>query len=112
LDGTLSRLCKRSFFQRFTSLVTTRREWLPVVQPHVQNGLVSYKNVKKAAQDFEEAKEMLQSSLIAARLGQWVKKPLEQDGFEIYFANERTVEVVDAPVLSSSTLPSFDPLSL
>ena len=114
MDGTSSRLCKRSFFQRFTSLVSTRREWLPVVQSYVQNGIISYKNVKKAAHGFEEAKEMLQSSLIVARLGQWVKKPLEQDGFEIYFENDRLVaaEVVDAPGLSSSTTPSFDPLSL
>ena len=92
MDGTSSRLCKRSFFQRFTSLVSTRREWLPVVQPHVQNGSISYKNVKKGAKKFKKANKVLQSLLICKGLGQWVKKPLKQDGFEIdIFENERIV---------------------
>ena len=51
----------------------------------VENGRVTYTSLKRAAQAFGEAKEMFQSSFMIARLGQWVKKPLEQDSFEVPF---------------------------
>ncbi len=48
-DGLLSRLCKRAFFQRFTSAVSSLPEWIPVVEPLVKGGRIVYKNVKEAA---------------------------------------------------------------
>jgi hypothetical protein len=85
LDGTPSRLSKRHFFFRFMALASTNLEYKSLVQKHVRNGNVSYSSLKKAAQAFGIAKEMLQSSFMIARLGQWVKKPLEQDSFEVPF---------------------------
>ena len=48
-----------------------------------------YQTVKRAARAFGEAKEMLQSALVTARYGQWIKKPLEQDMFELSFEMSR-----------------------
>lgn len=42
-----------------------------------------YASFKRAARAFDEAKEKLQASLFSAKYGKWVKKPLEQDQFEI-----------------------------
>ena len=85
MDGSPSRLSKRHFFYRFTALASSNPEFKSLVQNHVRNGNVSYISLKKAAQAFGEAKEMFQSSFMIARLGQWVKKPLEQDSFEVPF---------------------------
>ena len=82
MDGSLSRLCKRAFFQRFTSAVSSLPEWTPVVEPLVKEGRITYDEVKKAAERYGEAKEALTSSLAAAGLGDWVGKPKEQDTFE------------------------------
>ena len=65
------------------------------------NGHVMYNAVKRSARSFAEAKGVLQSALITARLGQWIKKPLEQDTFEIPFEINRTVVTEDQPSYSS-----------
>ena len=67
------------------ALASTNPEYNSLVQKHVRNGNVSYISLKKAAQAFGAAKDMLQLSFMIARLGQWVKKPLEQDSFEVPF---------------------------
>jgi hypothetical protein len=95
LDGTPSRLSKRHFFFRFMALATTNLEYKSLVQKHVRNGNVSYNSLKKAAQAFGIAKEMLQSSFMIARLGQWVKKPLEQDSFEVPFDGSQPSDDLD-----------------
>jgi len=61
------------------------------------NGTVMYQSVKRAARGFGEAKEMLQSALVIARLGQWIKKPLEQDTFELPFEISRSEIVLKSP---------------
>lgn len=83
MDGSSSQLCKRQFFQRFGALVSGNVEWRRLIEAHKRNGRVEYKALKRAAREFGEAKEMLQSSLVIGRLGTWVKKPVEQDSFEI-----------------------------
>jgi len=82
VDGSLSRVCKRAFFQRFTSAVSSLPEWIPVVEPLVIGGRITYEDVKKAAKGYGEAKEALTSSLTDAGLGHWVRKPKEQGTFE------------------------------
>ncbi|KAK4036858.1 hypothetical protein OUZ56_028895 [Daphnia magna] len=91
LDGSPSRLSKRHFFYRFVALACANVEHRSLLQKHVKNGHVTYLSLKQAAQAFGEAKEMLQSSLVIARLGQWIKKPLEQDSFEIPFDGSQLV---------------------
>ena len=81
-DGSLSRLCKRAFFQRFTSAVSSLPEWIPVVEPLVKGGRIIYKDVKEAAKRYGQAKEELTMLFAVAGLGHWVKKPKEQDTFE------------------------------
>ncbi len=92
MDGTSSRLSKRYFFHRFTALASTNPNRRNLVTKHVKNGHVTYISLKRAAQAFGEAKQMLQSSLVIARLGQWVKKPLEQDSFEIAFDEGQVIK--------------------
>jgi len=53
-----------------------------VVEPLVKGGQITYEDVKNAAERYGEAKEALTSSLEAAGLGHWVKKPKEQDTSE------------------------------
>lgn len=91
MDGSLSRLCKRRFLESFITLAAGSPEWRRmVIDPHLRDGRVEYRGLKKAAREFGEAKEMLQSLLVVARMGQWVKKPLEQDGFELAFEAEQS----------------------
>ncbi|CAL1276017.1 unnamed protein product [Larinioides sclopetarius] len=80
-SGQVSRLSKRSFFQRFVNIYDRL--------PHIMNfetpapGLyASYKGVVKHYQD---AKRALTSALSDAGLGNWVKKPIEQNEFELVF---------------------------
>ena len=42
-----------------------------------------YCEAKKAAADFQSAKEQLFVSFKKAELGKWVKKPMEQDEFSL-----------------------------
>lgn len=65
----------------------------------MKNGHLAYVSLKKAARAFEEAKETFQASFSVAKLGHWVKKPLEQDSFEIR---------VDGSQISETSGPSVE----
>jgi len=90
-DGSTSRVSKRSLFERFVSLVTnpSAGEWansMLMMEPHVsEDGRVSYLTLKRAARDFRQALDRFQTHLTKEGRGRWVKKPIEQDGFEILF---------------------------
>ncbi|KAF8764151.1 double-stranded RNA-specific editase 1-like isoform X2 [Argiope bruennichi] len=80
-SGQVSRLSKRSFFQRFLNIYDRL--------PHIINyetpkpGLYAlYKNV---VQHYQVAKRVLTSAFSDAGLGNWVKKPIEQNEFELLF---------------------------
>lgn len=93
-DGLSSSLSKRSFLQRFTALAINNHNRKALVEQHLEDGRLSYISLKKAAQSYGEAKDMFQSSFTIARLGQWVKKPLEQDHFEIpYDGNQMSCDI-------------------
>lgn len=55
---------------------------------------MSYVSLKQAAREFNEAKQMMISMLLNAKLGRWVKKPPEQDCFDL---------VVDAAISTNTT---------
>ena len=80
----MSRLTKRRFFERFIALASTRPDWQSLIEVHASSKKqLMYASFKRAARAFDEAKEKLQASLFSAKYGKWVKKPLEQDQFEI-----------------------------
>ena len=90
-DGSTSRVSKRSLFERFISLVSgpSAGEWVNsilLMEPHVsEDGQISYLSLKRAARDFRQALDRFQTHLTKEGRGCWVKKPIEQDGFEISF---------------------------
>jgi len=71
VDGSLSRLCKRAFFQRFTSAVSSLPEWIPVVELLVKEGRITYNEVKKAAKRYGEAKEAPKMAYFIT-CGRWI----------------------------------------
>lgn len=111
MDGSPSRLSKRHFFHRFTALVSVNNDRRALVEEHVKNGQVTYVSLKRAAQAFGEAKEVLQSSFVVSKYGEWIKKPLEQDSFEIPF---QLCPAIESPVAddgrSASPAHSISPL--
>ena len=85
MDGSSSRLSKRHLSHRFTALASTNPNCINLLAPYANNGFITYLSLKQAAQALGEAKAVLQSPLAIATLGQWIKKPMEQDTFEILF---------------------------
>ena len=63
--------------------------WIPpdLLLEHLvsEHGLVTYLSLKKAARDFREALDTMKNHLIKEGRGRWVKKPIEQDTFDIEF---------------------------
>lgn len=82
-DGSVSRLAKRRFFERFVALASTRFDWNSLIDIHARNNHLVYASLKQAAREFAEAKEKMQVCLQTAKYGKWCKKPIEQDEFEI-----------------------------
>jgi double stranded RNA-specific editase B len=83
LDGSISRLSKMRLFEQFLRLVSLDSVWRTQIDDCVHNGFVSYGAVKAASKSFVEAREMLKQAFITAKLGHWIKKPLEQNYFEL-----------------------------
>lgn len=76
--GQVSRLSKRSFFQRFLNIYDRLSHTDTFTTPYPPL-YVSFKNVVK---DYREAQKALNSAFTAAGLGCWIKKPIEQNEFE------------------------------
>jgi len=106
IDGCSSKVSKKSLFKRFTEMASFKWEWRSIMETSCNNGTVVYQSVKRAARGFGEAKEMLQSALVMARLGQWIKKPLEQDTFDLPFEMSRS-EIVQKSAERCPNLSSF-----
>ena len=96
--GTPSRLCKASFFRRWRVLAGKLSRIARIPQdnggdsaaPGHSNGsaqalriqdTMQYDEAKLAAVDFQEAKKQLFEAFKKAELGNWIKKPMEQDEF-------------------------------
>jgi len=87
MDGPtgLSELCKFRFFKRFLALASSNPKWRPLIQPNRESGRITYGRMKAAAEGFRKTNEQLIKSFKAAGLGRWIKKPTEQDLFQIEF---------------------------
>ena len=92
--GTPSRLCKASFFRRWRFLAAklsriahnNRGDSTPgrsngSAQALQIQDTMQYDLAKIAAGDFQEAKKQLFEAFKKAELGNWIKKPMEQDDF-------------------------------
>ncbi|GIX72193.1 double-stranded RNA-specific editase 1 [Caerostris extrusa] len=75
----VSRLAKRAFFQRFLNIYN-RIPHITDYETPKQGMYVAYKNVVK---HYQEAKKALALAFTKADLGNWVKKPIEQNEFEL-----------------------------
>lgn len=79
--GKASRLCKVSMFKRWLELGKSDK-LSRVEEP--SNPLPSiYAEAKVGSKKFQEVKRLLFKAFKDAELGHWVKKPMEQDEFEI-----------------------------
>uniref|UniRef100_A0A1Y1MHS4 Double-stranded RNA-specific editase Adar n=1 Tax=Photinus pyralis TaxID=7054 RepID=A0A1Y1MHS4_PHOPY len=72
-DNGYSRLCKQNLLNRFTNLCST----VDIEQPHY------YSEAKSLASNYNVAKARLFEAFSKAGAGDWVKKPIEQDEFEL-----------------------------
>lgn len=70
-----SRLCKQNLFKRFISL------WRKL-KPAEQVPL-SYHDAKEGAVDYQSAKMIVMKGFHGQGLGSWIRKPVEQDMFEL-----------------------------
>lgn len=75
-DGqAVSRLCKQSLFKRFIMLWKKLR---PAIA-----GPLSYHGAKAAAGQYQAAKMIVMKGFESQGLGSWIRKPVEQDMFEL-----------------------------
>ena len=84
MNGSETLLCKDAFFGRFIQVVCEggNPAWRTLVHERSANGCVSYASMKQAAQGFCDARRQFESALAKAKLGYWLRKPLEQNCFE------------------------------
>lgn len=74
----MSRLSKQSFYRRYASII----ERLPEPAP-VREVLPTYFETKMAVPEYQQAKKELFAAFAKEDLGDWLKKPIEQDQFTL-----------------------------
>ncbi|XP_071632242.1 adenosine deaminase acting on RNA isoform X3 [Temnothorax longispinosus] len=74
-----SRISKQAFFRRFFNLLLK----LPTINDIDKDRCRQYSEAKSSVQDYSLAKRQLKDAFVKAQLGNWVKKPCEQDTFDI-----------------------------
>lgn len=79
--GLVSRLSKRAFFQRFLNIYGR----LPFIDKFETPKPALYAAYKAVVKDYQNAKKALTKAFVDAGLGVWVKKPVEQNEFELIF---------------------------
>lgn len=77
--GKPSRISKQAFFRRFFNLLCK----LPTINDIDKDHCRQYSVAKSSVQDYSLAKRQLKDAFMKAQLGSWVKKPCEQDTFDI-----------------------------
>jgi len=83
----LSELSKLRVFKRFIALASSNPKWRPLIQPYRESGSIIYGKMKAAAKGFRKTNDLLMEFFTTAGLGRWIKKPPEQDLFQIEFGN-------------------------
>lgn len=76
LQSKVSRICKKMFLGRFMDVVQKLRATPPTAHS-------DYGELKAAVQDYQDVKEGLYKALQREDLGNWLKKPVEQDQFTL-----------------------------
>lgn len=74
-----SRLCKQSMYKRFCQLVGR----IQSIKDIEESDCHPYEHAKELVEDYQLAKQQLIQSFAKAKLGRWLKKPVEQDQFEL-----------------------------
>ena len=77
-----SRLCKQRLFRQFCDI----QKRLPFLQETVETKpplAPLYAEAKRQAGAYSTAKELIRQHLKASGLGAWVRRPIEQDLFEL-----------------------------
>ncbi|XP_033341639.1 adenosine deaminase acting on RNA isoform X5 [Megalopta genalis] len=77
--GKPSRISKQGLFRRFYNLLGK----LDTIDDADQNQCRHYLDAKSSVQNYSLAKHQLKEAFVKAHLGSWVKKPIEQDMFEV-----------------------------
>ncbi|KAL7630726.1 UNVERIFIED_CONTAM: hypothetical protein RMT77_019065 [Armadillidium vulgare] len=79
-DGDVeSRLCKRHFFRKFASLASILNSITEINSKDLSE--CSYAEVKAFSLSYQASKNALISAFLKGGLGQWIRKPVEQDLF-------------------------------
>ncbi|XP_043681292.1 double-stranded RNA-specific editase Adar isoform X1 [Vespula pensylvanica] len=77
--GKPSRISKQRLFRKFFNLLGK----LETIDDADRNQCRHYLDAKSSVQDYSLAKRQLKDAFVRAQLGSWVKKPIEQDMFEV-----------------------------
>ncbi|XP_031773948.1 double-stranded RNA-specific editase Adar isoform X4 [Apis florea] len=77
--GKPSRISKQGLFRRFYNLLGK----LNTIEDADKNQCRHYLDAKSSVQNYSLAKHQLKEAFVKAHLGSWVKKPIEQDMFEV-----------------------------
>ncbi|XP_067012157.2 double-stranded RNA-specific editase Adar [Anabrus simplex] len=91
--GNPSRLSKRGLFGRFLNLVGRISSLTGLTFGSCPR---QYSEAKAAVQDYNMAKEQLVQAFHKAELGMWLKKPIEQDQFELDGNDSNNIPMTDA----------------
>ncbi|XP_058820778.1 double-stranded RNA-specific editase Adar isoform X5 [Topomyia yanbarensis] len=93
----MSRLSKQSFYRRYAAVI----EKLPIVR--FREVKPSYYETKMSIPEYQQAKKELFAAFAKEDLGDWLKKPIEQDQFTLIPPRpEEMVSVTSANTSSSS----------
>ncbi|XP_034936694.1 double-stranded RNA-specific editase Adar isoform X2 [Chelonus insularis] len=77
--GKPSRISKQGLFRMFFNLLGK----LSTIDDVDRDTCRQYLDAKSSVQDYSHAKRQLKEAFVRAQLGNWVKKPIEQDMFEV-----------------------------
>ncbi|KAJ9599945.1 hypothetical protein L9F63_009773, partial [Diploptera punctata] len=98
--GVASRLSKQGLFRRFLNLIGR----ISTITGIAFNSCPQqYSDAKEAVQDYKMAKEQLVLAFHKAELGTWLKKPIEQDQFELDDSMLKTMRL-PSPIASLTSL--------
>ena len=96
--GLPSRLCKNDMYKRF-SKIWHRMEPSTRCSSTIP---ATYHDTKHAVVSYQMAKEQLYTAMAQHGMGQWIKKPPEQDQFQIENCSGQCLRLPGVPMLHNS----------
>ncbi|XP_062537383.1 double-stranded RNA-specific editase Adar isoform X2 [Armigeres subalbatus] len=94
----MSRLSKQSFYRRFAAVI----ERLP--HARFQEIKPSYGETKMCVPEYQQAKKELFGAFSKEDLGDWLKKPIEQDQFTLMAPKPEEVSTTATPAATSTSI--------